>query len=87
MASGGNRELDRGANNELLITGWITVGSYLLMKFSNELRKVFCCLGLVRSPLYNWIKGRFHEIALFYQKYFDTFQFIDEIYYHLYFPY
>ena len=48
---------------ELLVFGWVITACYLALKISNELRKVYCCFGLFRSPLHSWIKGRYQLLV------------------------
>ena len=53
----------------LMTTGWLITSCYVILKLLNELRKVYCCFGLFRSPLYNTMKGRVQCVPIFKQNY------------------
>ena len=46
-------------SSTLMTLGWIITACFVSLKILNELRKVYCFTGLFRSPVYDWIKGKY----------------------------
>jgi len=56
----GNLTLDNltfGCSEETFYSGWVIIGVCLIYFLCNELQKVYCFFGLVRSPLYNGLSN------------------------------
>ena len=58
MDKNSSTKFSETVENILTILGWAMTATYILLKFLNEIQKVYCCFGMIRSPLYNWLKGK-----------------------------